>query len=73
MYVLLHMYIKNTSDYELCMLTGSSNSSLELKKVKPPNKKKHEDEVESLQNIIKEKEGKLVSLTIIYNYHIIQN
>jgi hypothetical protein len=32
------------------MFTGSSNSSLELKKVKPPNKKKHEDEIEGVQN-----------------------
>lgn len=44
-------------------ILGNSNSSLDLKKVKPPNKKKHEDEVESLQNIIKEKETLLRSLT----------
>lgn len=43
------------------IFTGSSNSSLELKKVKPPNKKKHEDEVEGVQNEIKEKETQLVS------------
>lgn len=43
------------------MFTGSSNSSLELKKVKPPNKKKHEDEIEGVQNEIKEKETQLVS------------
>ncbi|XP_063406776.1 DNA ligase 1-like [Mytilus trossulus] len=51
---------KDDADKEIL---GNSNSSLDLKKVKPPNKKKHEDEVESLQNIIKEKETLLRSLT----------
>ncbi|VDI45258.1 Hypothetical predicted protein [Mytilus galloprovincialis] len=51
---------KDDADKEIL---GSSNSSLDLKKVKPPNKKKHEDEVEGIQNIIKEKETLLRSLT----------
>lgn len=44
-------------------LLWSSNSSLDLKKVRPPNKKKHEDEVEAVQNEIKEKETQLHMLT----------
>ncbi|VDI56735.1 Hypothetical predicted protein [Mytilus galloprovincialis] len=51
---------KDDADKEIL---GSSNSSLDLKRVKPPNKKKHEDEVEGIQNIIKEKETLLRSLT----------
>lgn len=51
---------KDNADKEIL---GSSNSSLDLKRVKPPNKKKHEDEVEGIQNNIKEKETLLRSLT----------
>ncbi|OWF34950.1 uncharacterized protein C458.02c-like [Mizuhopecten yessoensis] len=46
-------------------LLGSSTSSLDSsgRKARPPNKKRYEEELEALQNTIKEKEAELKSIT----------
>ncbi|KAJ8321657.1 hypothetical protein KUTeg_000128 [Tegillarca granosa] len=44
-------------------LLGSSSESINLKKIKPPNKKKHEEEVELITTSIKTKENVLKSLS----------
>ncbi|XP_069106116.1 uncharacterized protein [Argopecten irradians] len=46
-------------------LLGSSTGSLDSsgRKVRPPNKKRYEEELEALQNTIKEKEAELRSIT----------